>query len=329
MDITARLDGFQRRHAWVGFPLAVVYKFIDDQGGYLAVLITYYGFVSLFPMLLLLVSVLGYTLQSDPALQQALLGSALQQLPIIGPQLQQNVGSIHGSGLGVVLGILGAVYGGLGVSVAIQTALNRVWAVPRYARPDPVVSRLRGLVVFVLLGAVILITTALTVIGPVAAGYGLGAGVRIAAIAVAVIANVGAFLVGFRVLTARDVRLADLMPGAVVAGIAMQVLQTGGTLLVSYELSGASQIYGVFGLVLGLLAYLYVQAVIVVFCAEINVVRTRRLWPRNLLTPFVDDIALTPADRASYRSYVNSERFKPSQQVQTTFGQQPSANDKP
>ncbi len=329
MGFTARLDDFQRRHTWLGFPVAVIYKFVDDQGGYLAVLITYYGFVSLFPGLLLLISVLGYTLQSHPTWQQAVLGSALQQFPIVGPQLQQNVSSIHGSSLGVLLGILGAVYGGLGVSVAIQTALNRVWAVPRYARPDPVVSRLRGLVLFVLIGAVVLITAALAAVGPVAASYGFGAGIRYGAIAVAMIVNVGAFLIGFRVLTARDVPLTDLMPGAIGAGVAVEVLQIVGALFVTYELSDASQIYGVFGLVLGLLAWLYLQAVIVVFCAEINVVRARRLWPRNLLAPFVNDVTLTRADRASYRSYVDSERFTPSQQVQTTFEQQPSANDKP
>ncbi|HZD14681.1 MAG TPA: YhjD/YihY/BrkB family envelope integrity protein, partial [Pseudonocardiaceae bacterium] len=219
MGVTARLDSFQQRHTWLGFPLAVVYKFIDDQGSYLAALLTYYGFVSLFPMLLLLVSVLGFTLQSHPSWQQALLGSALQQFPIVGPQLRDNVNSIHGSGLGVLLGILGALYGGLGLSVAIQTTLNRVWAVPRYARPDPVVSRLRGLVLFVLLGAVVVITTALAAVGPVAAGYGYGisTGERIAAIAAAIVVNVGAFLVGFRVLTAREIPLADLMPGAVAA----------------------------------------------------------------------------------------------------------------
>lgn len=326
MGVAARLDDFQRRHTWLGFPLAVVYKFIDDQGGYLAVLITYYGFVSLFPGLLLLVSVLGFTLENDPALQQTVLGSALQQFPIVGPQLQQNVSSIRGSSLGVVLGVLGAVYGGLGVSVAIQMALNRVWAVPRYARPDPVISRLRGLVLFVLIGAVLVITTALATAGPVAASYGFGAGVRIAAIAVSTIVNVGAFLVGFRVLTARDVPLADLMPGAIGAGVSVQALQIVGALFVSSQLSGASQIYGVFGLVLGLLAWLYLQAVIVVFWAEVNVVRARRLWPRNLLTPFFDDVALTAADRASYRSYLDAERFRPSQQVQTTFDQQPPAN---
>src|SRR3954453_10367604 len=110
MGVAARLDAFQRRHTWLGLPLGVIYKFIDDQGGYLAALITYYSFVSLFPLLLLLVSVLGYTLDGNLSLQQALLGSALQQLPIVGPQLQQNVGTIHGSKAGVILGILGAVY---------------------------------------------------------------------------------------------------------------------------------------------------------------------------------------------------------------------------
>lgn len=331
MGVTARLDDFQQRHTWLGFPLAVVYKFIDDQGSYLAVLISYYGFVSLFPMLLLLVSVLGYTLHGDPALQQALLGSALKQLPIIGPQLQQNVSAIHGSGAGVIVGILVAAYGGLGVSVAIQTAMNRVWAVPRYARPDAVLSRLRGLVLFVLIGAVILTATALSAVGPVAAGfgYGIGAGVPIVAIAVATIVNVGAFLVGFRVLTARDVALADLMPGAVSAGVAIQVLQTVGTLFVSHELSGASQVYGVFGVVLGLLAWLYLQALILVFCAEINAVRARRLWPRHLLAPFTDDVTLTHADQASYRSYANTERYKTFEQVQTTFDDQSSTSDKP
>ena len=321
MGIAARLDNFQRRHTWLGFPVAVVYKFIEDQGGYLAVLITYYGFASLFPLLLLLVSVLGFTLEGDPALQQALLGSALQQFPIIGPQLQQNISSIRGSTLGVVLGIIGAVYGGLGISVAIQTALNRVWAVPRFARPDPVVSRLRGLVLFILLGTVILITTALSALGPLAAGfgYGIGTGVRVAAAVVAIAANVAVFLIAFRLLTARDVRLADLMPGAVGAAVAVQGLQMVGTFLARRGLNGVSQLYGVFGLVLGLLAWLYLLAMILVLCAEINAVRARRLWPRNLLIPFIDDVTLTPADQASYRSYADTERHKPFARVRTTF----------
>ncbi|HET9116851.1 MAG TPA: YhjD/YihY/BrkB family envelope integrity protein [Pseudonocardiaceae bacterium] len=260
----------------------------------------------------------------------ALLGSALRQLPIVGPQLQQNVGTIHGSKAEVLRGILGAVYGGLGVSVAIQTALNRVWAVPRYARPDPALARLRGLRLLVPLGVLVLITTAVTPVGPVAASTGYdGIWMRFFTIAVAIAANVGAFLIGFRVLTARDIRLADLTPGAIGAGIGVQMLQIGGALFVSNALNGASEVYGVFGLVLGLLAYRYLQSFIVVFCAEINVVRARRLWPRNLLTPFVKDGASTAADRASYRSYLDSERSTPSEQVETTFARRPTTKDQP
>ena len=180
------------------------------------------------------------------------------------------------------------------------------------------------------MGALVLVTTALSAAGPVATGMGYGGTwLRLVSIVIAMAANVGAFLIGFRVLTAREIPLADLIPGAVGAGITVQLVQIGGALFISYALSGASQVYGAFGLVLGLLAYLYLQAVIVVFCAEINVVWARRLWPRNLLSPFINDIVLTAADQASYRSYVDSERFKPSQQVQTTFEQPPAAGDPP
>jgi uncharacterized BrkB/YihY/UPF0761 family membrane protein len=182
-----------------------------------------------------------------------------------------------------------------------------------------------------------LITTALSAVGTAAidflmttplsaGGSGIGTGVRIAAIAVAAIVNVAAFLIGFRVLTAREVRLADLLPGAIGAGVAIQVLQTVGTVFLSRELLGASQVYGVFGLVFGLLAWLYVQAVIVVFCAEINAVRARRLWPRNLLTPFLNDAVLTPADRASYRSYADTERHQPADQLHPTHTGQPCSH---
>jgi uncharacterized BrkB/YihY/UPF0761 family membrane protein len=168
-------------------------------------------------------------------------------------------------------------------------------------------------------------TTALSAVDPLAdgLGYGIGTGVRIAAIALAVALNVVVFVIGFRVLTVRDVRLADLMPGAIGAAVAVEVQQTVGALFLSRELAGASQVYGMFGL----LAWLYLQAVIVVFCAEINTVRARRLWPRNLLAPFVEDVVLTPADRASYRSYADTERYQPSQEVQSTFNHQPTPHD--
>ena len=223
----ATLDAYQRTHRWLGFPLAVVYKFADDQGPYLAALITYYGFLSLFPLLLLLVTILGFVLQGDPQLQAELVDSALAQFPVIGSQLRDNVHSLTGSGAGLAVGILLTLYGCLGVAGATQNAFNRAWAVPRNRRPNPITSRLRSLLLLPVLGAGILVTTALAGLTTGADAYGadIGIALRVLAFVLAVIANVGLFMLVFRVLTATEVATRDLRIGAVVAGVGWQVVQ--------------------------------------------------------------------------------------------------------
>ncbi|MFL6139898.1 MAG: YihY/virulence factor BrkB family protein [Frankiaceae bacterium] len=317
----ARLDAYQRRHRWLGYPVAVAYKFVDDQGAYLAALITYYAFLSLFPLLLLLATVLGFALHDDPALQQRVVDSTLSQFPIIGTQLQRNVHSLHGSALALVVGIVGALYGGLGVAQAGQNALNRVWAVPRNERPNPFLARLRSLALLLVLGTGVIATTVLSGLAASAKGYGvdLGTGMRIAAIVLSVAVNIGLFVLAFRVLTARDIKTGDVIVGAVVAAVAWQVLQAIGTYYVGHELKHATEVYGLFGLVLGLIAWLWLESLTVVLAAEINVVRAKRLWPRALLTPFTDRARLTRADERAYDSYAQSERYKGFENVDVDF----------
>jgi YihY family inner membrane protein len=325
MGVVSGIDRYQRRHRWAGFPLAVVYKFFDDQGGYLAALITYYGFLSLFPLLLLAVTILGFVLQGDPELQQKVLGSALQQFPVVGAQLRDNVQAMRGSGLGLAIGVLVSLYGGLGFAQASTTALNRVWGVPRNERANPLISRARGLVVLVVVAAAVVLTTVLSALGASAEHFGadLGTGVRVLAICLSVIANVVMFVLVFRLLTARQIPTRDMVSGAVIAGIGWQVLLTGGTLYVAHKLRGATEVYGVFGLVLGLIAWIYLEAVLIVVSAEINVVRARHLWPRALLTPFTDRVRLTQADERAYASYAGSERHKGFEEVNVTFHDPP------
>ena len=160
------IDAYQRRHRWLGFPIAVVYKFGDDQGPYLTALITYYGFLSLFPLLLLLVTILGFVLQGDPPPAGEVVNSTLAELPIIGSQLRENVHSLKGSGIGLAIGILGTLYGCLGAAGATQNAFNRAWAVPRNKRPNPLALRLRSLLLLLVLGAGVLVTTALSGLTP-------------------------------------------------------------------------------------------------------------------------------------------------------------------
>ena len=315
------IDAYQRRHRWLGFPLAVIYKFADDQGPYLTALITYYGFLSLFPLLLLLVTVLGFVLEGDPQLQARLVDSTLAELPIIGSQLRENVNSLKGSGVGLAVGIVGTLYGCLGAAGAMQNAFNRAWAVPRNERPNPFAQRLRSLVLLLVLGAGVLVTTALSGLstGGDAFGATVGTGLGIAAIPLATLANIGLFLLAFRVLTAREVPTGHLRIGALVAGVGWQVVQILGAYFVAHALKGAPAAYGVFGLVLGLIAWIYLLALVIVFAAETNVVAQRRLWPRALLTPFTDRVRLTSADERVYAAYAESERHKGFQVVDVGF----------
>lgn len=290
----------------------MIYKFADDQGSYLAALIAYYGFLSLFPLLLLLVTILGFVLQGDPGLQEQLLDSALAQFPVIGSQLRDNVQSLKGNGAGLAFGIFLTLYGSLGVAGAAQNAFNRAWAVPRNRRPNPLTARLRSLLFLPVLGAGILVTTALAGLTTSANAYGadLGEAVRVLAILLAVVANIGLFMVVFRVLTASEVPTRDLRIGAVAAGVGWQAVQVLGTYFVTHLLRGRSEAYGVFGLVLGLVAWIYLLALVMVLAVEINVVAQRRLWPRALLTPFTDDVQLTAADERAYAGYAGSEQHK-------------------
>jgi YihY family inner membrane protein len=299
----------------------VLYKYADDQGGYLAALITYYGFLSLFPLLLLLVTILGFALHGDPVLQAKLLNSALAQFPLFGSQLRESVHARAGSGLGLVVGILGTLYGCLGAAQATQNALNRAWAVPRNIRPNPILSRLRSLLLVVVLGTGVLVTTALSALTTGAGAFGatVDTGLQIGAIALAMLANIGLFMLAFRVLTAREVPTRHLRVGAVVAGIGWQLVQLLGTYLVSHVLKGSREAYGVFGLVLGLIAWIYLLSLVTVLAVEINVVAQRRLWPRALLTPFTDDVRLTSADKRTYTAYAESERHKGFETVDVGF----------
>lgn len=330
MGVIGRVDGYQQQHRWVALPLAVVYKFVDDQGGYLAALITYYGFLSLFPLLLLLVTVLGFVLGGDSGVQHQALSSAVGQFPIVGEQIGRNIHAVHGSVAAVIIGVVGSLYGGIGVVQATQHALNTVWAVPRNSRPDPLRARLRSLGVLVVLGvglaATALLSVASTGIGVYSAGGLGGLALRAGAIGLAVVLDAVLFTVVFRLLVARSVSVRQLAGGALAAAIGWQLLQLVGAYLISHRLRGADASYGVFGVVLGLIAFLYLAATLVVVCAEATVVRVDRLWPRSLLTPFTDHVRLTEPDRRAYTSYAAAQRAKGFERITAEF-HPPDATD--
>jgi membrane protein len=324
VTLLARLDDVQRQHSTLGLPIAVAYKFFDDQGVYLAALIAYYGFLSLFPLILLVVTILGFLLHQDASLRARIVTSALTDFPIIGREITDDLHEFRGSVFGLVVGLIGSLYGGLGVAQAGQNAMNQIWAVPRNLRPNPFRGRVRGLRLLLLLGGGVLVTTALSALTSGAQDLahglaGVGTGIKVASLLVSILLNLVLFVLAFRLLTVEPVSVRDVLLGAVLAAVLWQVLQTLGTYYLLHKIRGSTEVYGTFGLVLGAIFWIYIEALVVVFCAELNVVHRRGLWPRSLLTPFTDDVTLTTADEAVYDGLATAQTQKSFQQVDVSF----------
>jgi len=271
------VDRVQRRHPALAVPVAVVKKYGEDRGGDLAAAIAFRAFFSLFPLLLLFTSVLGYALAGNPELRQEAVDSALSQFPVIGEQIE--VGSLDGNGVALAIGLAGSLWAGFGVVLATEAALDAVWDVPDRKRHGFLASRLRALGLLALLGTLTLVST-------VASGLvGGGSGVLgpVGGIAISLGVNLLVFGAVFALLGARRASLSTVWPGVALAAVCWTGLQLIGGLFVSHEVRGATPAYGTFALVLGLLVWINLGAVLTVLSAELNVVLHRRLWPRPLL----------------------------------------------
>jgi uncharacterized BrkB/YihY/UPF0761 family membrane protein len=330
--IVDRVDAFQRRHRAVGFPLAVVYKYVDDQGPYLAAILTYYTFVAIFPMMLIASSVLGFVLQGDPELQQQLLDSALSQFPIVGTQLGRPEG-LRGSTSAVVVGAAAAAYGMLGLGQAAQNTLNVAWAVPRNSRLNPVASRLQSLLMLALGGVTVLAVTVLSGLATNLGSLGLGGAVAWAGTLASVATTAVVLSLMMRLTSVRRRSFRSQLPGGTLIAVMWHILQVLGGAYVREVINRASEMNGIFALVLGLVALIFLAAAIAVLGVEVNVVLERRLYPRALLAPFTDAVELTEADRRAYDSYAKAQRHKGFQSVEVHFRDQhseaPSPEDHP
>jgi YihY family inner membrane protein len=308
-DLLCAVDRRQQRWRPTAFLAAVVKKYTDDQGPEMAGLIAFYGFVSLFPLLLVLVTVLGFALHGDPGEQEKILNGALGKFPILGDQLKLH--SLSGSGLALAVGIAGALFAGLRITSVTQNAFNRIWGVPFKRRPNFLTSRLRGLRLLVVLGALsIASTTAAAFVGTASHGT-----LEVmASVAVALLFNVALFMAAFNLLTAADLSWRELAPGVFAAAIGWQVLQAAGGFYVAHVLKKTTPLYGVFALVLGLLAWLYLGAQLTVLAAEANVVKAKGLWPRSLFSG-----PLTAADRRALAESAEAQERVRDEDVDVSF----------
>jgi YihY family inner membrane protein len=278
-QLKGRADEIQRGRRWLAFPYAVIKKFGEDSSGNLAVVITYYAFFSIFPLLLALSSILGFVLNGHPSWQSKIHDSALHQFPLIKGPLPQ-----HGSVLIVVIGTLLALYSGLAVAKAAENAWDTVYCVPKDQRPGFAPKNLRALRLVAVGGVGLIATTVVssTVSSAGAIGVHIGPALSVLGIVLPLILNTVLFAVIFRWLTVRSVGLRDVLPGAALSAVALAILQAAASAFITHKLKGAKATYGSFGTVIVLLSWFYLQSQVLLLAAQVNVVRQDHLWPRSM-----------------------------------------------
>jgi membrane protein len=302
-------DRYQQKRRWLAIPVAVFKKFGDDQGGSLAALVAYYAFFSLFPLLLAFVTILGFVLQGNPGAQRSVEHSVLAQFPVIGSQIE--VHALSGHTVALVIGLVASLWGGLGVTQAAQRAFDQVWAVPHKDRPDFLHSRLRGLALLIVLGALFIVASLAS--GLVVGGLG-GPLLKLAGIVLSLLLNFALFFFAFRFMTSDEVATKCLLIGVVVAAVMWEVLQIVGGYYIGHVYKKTSNTYAQFALVIALIVWLHLGAQLTVYAAEINVVVARKLWPRSLF----GDPDL-PEDQKTLRALAKVEERSPGEKVDVHF----------
>ena len=312
-----RLDRWQRRRRWAGLAVGVGKRYAEDGVARHGARIAYYSFFSVFPLMLALVSILGFALDDNAALRQDILDSAYADMPVIGPFIRNDVGTIGGSGIALALGIAIALWAGLGVTLALGQALDRVWNIPPVAQPGWVARRVRGLAML-LAGGLALVAS--SVLGGVAASGHLEPAVTTAATLVLSLALDAVILLSaFRLLTAAAPPLRELLPGVALAAIGLLVLQAVGGRYVESTIGRATDTYGLFATVIGLLTWLSIAAQLILVAAELNAVRSLGLWPRSLRGP------LTDADRKTLEGYAHASVHDARATLTVTWSQEEAA----
>jgi YihY family inner membrane protein len=304
------IDLFQQRQTPLAFVVGVIRKFSEDRAGRLAALISYYGFFSLFPLLLAASTILAFVAGDGDA--DRFQNSALSQIPALGPEIGGDVKTLSGSAVALVIGVALALWAGLACMQAAQDAMNEIWAIPRVVQPGFVHKRLRSMACLAVIGLSLIVSTLAT--QAVTALPDLPGIARVAGLALSTIVNGVVFLLAFQVLATEHQPWRELVPGAAIGGVGYTVLQAVGQWYVERTVNGATDTYGTFAIVIGLLSWLYLMGQFTLFAAEVNVVRARHLWPRSLFPP-----KLTRADREAMIAAARAQQIRPEERIDVSF----------
>ncbi len=308
--LVAALDSVQQRHPVLAVVYATLKKTGDDRANQFVVALGWYGFTAIYPLLLVLVAVFGFI--GAAGLGHGIV-STLHQFPVVGSEFNPAHGgsTIHGSPVGLAVGLIGLLYGAQGVTQTAQQAMAQVWNVARVDLPGFLPRLARSLAGLTLVGTTFVVDAA---VGTYATAAGNAPAVRVGVIAGMLVIDMVLFFASFRVLTPSPIGSRGLVPGAVLAAVGFTLLITVGTGLIQHQVRNSSATYGQFGVVIGLVGFLLLLAKLTVSCAELNVVLARHLWPRGMRTE-----SPTPADDEVLRAIVLQQRSRTDQRIDVGF----------
>jgi len=308
-----RLDRFQQRHPALAFPLAVIKKYNEDETGYQGALITYYGFLSLFPLLIVATSLIHMLGSDNQQLQDKLFTSINNYFPQFGNDLQTSIHTSTRSGLALVIGLIITFYGARGIAEATRHAINHIWEVPKQERAGFPKGLLKNLALIV--GGGIGFLGAAVLSGYATATFKHSFYLRLFPTLASFFMLLAVFTFVFRVASSAKRSWHDLLPGAAVAAVGLQILQSIGGYLITHQLHRLDGAYGRFGLVLAILFWIYLQVQVFLYASQINAVHTLKLYPRS-----ITNNPLTVADRQAYVMYAKRETYHaPPEEVQVQF----------
>lgn len=274
------VDAYQRSYTILAFPVAVVKRYGDDQTGKQAALVTYYAFLSVFPLLMIFITALGYLADNNPTLEASITRNVFQLFPALGSELKSDIHSLKASGLALMLQCLVVLYGARGLASILQETFNNLWHVAKEHRPGFLGDNLRSIGMMASVGLGMILGTAISV--------GLGSILHIGIIGTIFInllnllVTFGLLLAVFRLGTSSRISLKRLVLGAIIATIGMVIVQRLGGYIMQHQLPKLQGSYGSFALALGMLFWIYLQAQVLLYALVTTIVRVERDWPKKL-----------------------------------------------
>jgi uncharacterized BrkB/YihY/UPF0761 family membrane protein len=268
-----RVVALRRRSQAVDVAVETLDGWRRHQTGRNASVLSFFSFLSIFPLLLVATTILGFVLQNNEDLQQRIVDGALADIPVIGSQLANDPASLNGSVWALVAGLATALWSATKAFVVLQHALDDVWEVDVDHRAGLPAARGKAIIGIIVIGAA---QVATVVAAAIFQSVDMPAGGQAAIVVVSAAVNIGVVAVMYRYLTSAEPNWHAVWPGSIAAGLVITVLQQFGTRIVTGIVEGASDTYGQFALVLGLVTWLGFIAIAVLMSAELNAALVER-----------------------------------------------------